>query len=311
MNQRKDTGKFANYQNVASRVDGIHQVNEDRVSIKTDKPTFSEHPIYGQIVECSATVTIYPKDLDLPDQLEYDGHAKKVLAKPDGKGGWRPEQNIDNLYEIVETKAIGRALAAAGYLTRKDDGGKMDYATEEDINESKRQETDTAMRKELETTKRRLREVEADHNLLNGLDDPRGQTNKETEDKARMELERRGTLAENLDRKLEQAKAIEAEVKKVADTIVAPEDATLTPQLWKTWLDAAKIPEDTFQAIDGSQQKASVLKLAQIFQTYQSKPVMKPEVLKAQLESQYKVTNPRLLSDEQADQLIAEIKGVQ
>ena len=282
--ERPTTGKFANYEFVPDRVDGVHRVNEDRVEIKTSKPTFETHDLLGSLVVCEATVTIYPEDISLPDKLEYTQQAHKTIAKPDGKGGFKSlEMNSDSMYETVQTKAIGRALAAAGYLGRKG-SSKMNFASQEDIDEAKQADTPTAT----DATKTPTASL------------------KIVEDKARKELDRRQGLSAELGKKVEKAKAeLEAET-----AITIPENgAELTPRLWKSWLDAAKIPEDTFPTIPALDQKISIPKLAQIFQTYQSKPVMKPEVLKAQLTSQYKVTNPRLLTDEQADQLIGEIKG--
>jgi len=281
--ERPATGKFANYEFVPDRVDGVHRVNEDRVEIKTSKPTFETHDLLGSLIVCEATVTIYPEDISLPDKLEYTQQAHKTIAKPDGKGGFKSlEMNSDSMYETVQTKAIGRALAAAGYLGRKG-SSKMNFASQEDIDEAKQADTPTAT----DATKTPTASL------------------KVVEDEARKELDRRQALSNKLEKKVGEAKA------ELTNAITIPGNGTeLTPQLWKSWLDAAKIPEDTFQAIDGRQQKASVPKLAQIFQAYQSKPVMKPEVLKAQLESQYQVVNPRLLTDEQADKLIGEMKAV-
>ena len=279
---------FTNYNNVASRVAGIHQDYLDMISIQTTKPTFDTHPVLGAIVECSATITIYPVDPLLPDKLEYDGHAFEQLADPDGEGGFKaPKQNFENLYEIAETSAIGRALAAAGYVGAAGQG-KMSY----DVVEAR--EAQEALNKE----KMNPKEPEQE--------DPKP-TLKVVEDKAQKELDRRQITTDELNEKMEKAK-VELEAKAEATITVPKEGAELTPQLWKSWLDAAKIPEETFPTIPTPNQKISIPKLANIFQAYQSKPVMKPEVLKAQLESQYKVTNPRLLTDEQADQLIAEME---
>ena len=278
--ERPTTGKYANYEHVADRVDGVHRVNEDRVEIKTSKPTFETHELLGSLIVCEATVTIYPTDPLLPDKVEYIQQAHKTIAKPDGKSGFKSlEMNSDSMYETVQTKAIGRALAAAGYLGRKG-SEKMSFAAAEDIQDAKEATSST-------TTKEPSPTLQV------------------VEDEARKELNRRQDLSDKLEKKVGEAKA------ELTNAITIPGNGTeLTPQLWKSWLDAAKIPEDTFKAIDGSQQKASVPKLAQIFQAYQSKKIMKPEVLKAQLESQYQVVNPRLLTDEQADKLIGEMKAV-
>jgi len=286
---------YDQYNNVASRLAGLHQDYLDMVSVETTKPTFESHPVLGAVIECSARITIYPTDPLLPDKLKYDGHAIEQLALPNGDGGFlKPLHNAESLYEIAETSAIGRALASAGYVGA-DGQGKMSF----DVVEAReRQEAKNKERFEQDAG----RETATSTTTMEPTP-----TLKVVEDKARKELDRRQGQAEKLGEKVEKAKAeLEAET-----AITIPENgAELTPQLWKSWLDAAKIPEDTFPTIPTTNQKISIPKLAQIFQTYQSKPVMKPEVLKAQLTSQYKVTNPRLLTDEQADQLIGEIKGV-
>ena len=135
--ERPTTGKYANYEHVADRVDGVHRVNEDRVEIKTSKPTFETHELLGSLIVCEATVTIYPTDPLLPDKVEYIQQAHKTIAKPDGKSGFKSlEMNSDSMYETVQTKAIGRALAAAGYLGRKC-SEKMSFEAAEDIQDAK------------------------------------------------------------------------------------------------------------------------------------------------------------------------------
>ena len=77
---QRSTGRYANYNDVASRIAAIHEHYPDRVSIQTAKPVFSQHEILSSIVECQAVVIIYPDDIELPDQLDYYGHAQETLG---------------------------------------------------------------------------------------------------------------------------------------------------------------------------------------------------------------------------------------
>ena len=275
---QRSTGRYANYNDVASRIAAIHEHHPDRVSIQTTKPVFSQHEILGSIVECQAVVTIYPDDIELPDQLDYYGHAQETLGTQAGTAA----RNYESLYEICETSAIGRALASAGYLGKNDEG-KMVISTEES-------KTSAILREELKKVRQELEEA-----------------NKAVTQEAKLlreELEKKKLVA------IRTIADLEAQQEAETASITVPEgDQALTQALWKSWLEATGIPANTFSAINGGEQKIeSIAKLGQIFQTYQQKAAMTPQILKSQLVTVFGVENPRLLTDDQADQLIADME---